>query len=163
MKNKVVVLVIILIFSCTLFGVNYYQKVKNNEKEEKTFENEQANIKDDEAYGEEMISSLSIMYKNMVNNKEANLSYLGDIINTKSEAYLVIENKIKEYREKKITIEYFDYYIDKMEKIAPDEFKVYITLDESIYRNEKSEKDKKKVEIKLKLVDDRGIYEYKEI
>lgn len=174
MKNKKLIIFLTIIFLFfILSGIIYINKNKQrspqdtsideNNLEEKSFVNEEANVKDDNAYIEQMILSQSDMIKLMVNNKEADLSYLGDIINKHSNAYSTIEEKIKAYRENNITIEYLDYYIDKVEKIADNDFKINITSDESININGKNQKNKKTVEIKLKLVDDKGIYEYKEM
>ncbi|WP_286906503.1 hypothetical protein [Clostridium sp. UBA1652] len=156
------IVVTILISVCIVTGVKYLKNEQNQKNKEDTFFNEEANIKDDEAYVEELVTSLSSILKNMVNNKDADLSYLNDIVNNNSDAYNILENKIKIYREKNITIEYLDYYIDEIEKIEHNTYKIYITEDEGINSNSNSEKMKKNIEIKLKLDDDRGIYYYKE-
>lgn len=162
-KKILVVILVIATIICVIFGIKDYQQSKSVDEGKKNLIDEASRIKDDEAYGEEIVISFSVMFKNMVNNKESDLSYLGDIINTNSEAYSVIKNKIKEYRDKNITIDNLDYYIDSVEKIKEDDFKIYVTLDESIRTDTKSEKIKKSIEIKLKLANDKGIYEYKEI
>ncbi|WP_326511642.1 hypothetical protein [Clostridium intestinale] len=162
-KKILVAILVIATIICVIFGIKDYQQSKSVDEGKKNLIDEASRIKDDEAYGEEIVISFSVMFKNMVNNKESDLSYLGDIINTNSEAYSVIKNKIKEYRDKNITIDNLDYYIDSVEKIKEDDFKIYVTLDESIRTDTKSEKIKKSIEIKLKLANDKGIYEYKEI
>lgn len=162
-KKILVVILVIATIICVIFGIKDYQQSKSVDEGKKNLIDEASRIKDDEAYGEEIVISFSVMFKNMVNNKESDLSYLGDVINTNSEAYSVIKNKIKEYRDKNITIDNLDYYIDSVEKIKEDDFKIYVTLDESIKTDTKSEKIKKSIEIKLKLANDKGIYEYKEI
>lgn len=165
MKKRQKIILSVLLLSLIFFVIICFIVKKNNSKAS-TIENIQINensiIKDDEAYGEEYVTSLSMIIKSMVNNKNADLSYLEDVVNKESSAYNGIKDKIVNYRNKNITIEYLDYYIEKVEKIDTNEYKISIKSDESINEENKNQKLQKSIEIRLRLQDDKGIYEYKE-
>lgn len=165
MKKRQKIILSVLLFCLILFVIVFFIVNKNTSKAN-TDENRQINensiIKDDEAYGEEYVTSLSMIIKSMINNKEADLSYLEDIVRKESNAYNAVKNKIVDYRNRNITIEYLDYYIEKVEKINKNEYRISIKSDESLNEKNKNEKLQKSIEIKLKLQDDKGIYEYKE-